>query len=125
MTKTAPCAIVAARCHEFALFLQIHGHSFFDAGAYMNTKSFILGSAVAMSVISAAHATDAVVPDPVQPGYDGHVSACDAYGIGFISIAGTDTCMRVGGQLRFEERFSTQGRSTHGNTTLDFETRSD
>jgi opacity protein-like surface antigen len=92
----------------------------------MNIKSFILGSAAALAALSAAHATDAVVADPLQPGYTQHVTACDAYGIGFISVNGTNTCMRVKGQLRFEERFSNTGRATnHGQSTLDFETRSD
>lgn len=91
----------------------------------MNTKSFLLGFAVALAAISNAHATDAVVPDPLQRGYDSHVSACDAYGIGFISITGTDTCMRVSGQIRYEKRFSIQGHSNRGGTALDFETRSD
>jgi hypothetical protein len=91
----------------------------------MNTRGFILGSAVALVAISTAHATDAVVPDPVQSGYKDHISACEAYGIGFISVNGTDTCMRVSGQVRFEQRFSNRGYSNHGSTTLDFETRSE
>jgi hypothetical protein len=92
----------------------------------MNIRSFVLGSAAAFAAITAAHATDAVMADPLQPGYTQHVTACDAYGIGFISVNGTNTCMRVKGQLRFEERFSNTGHtSSHGGTSLDFETRSD
>jgi hypothetical protein len=93
---------------------------------YMKIMSFVLGSAAALAAMSVAHATDAVVADPLQPGYTQHVTACDAYGIGFISVNGTNTCMRVKGQLRFEERYTNTGHATsHGRSTLDFETRSD
>jgi hypothetical protein len=92
----------------------------------MKIKSFVLGSAAAFAAITAAHATDAIVADPLQQGYTQHVTACDAYGIGFISVSGTNTCMRVSGQLRFEERYSNTGHATsHGRSVLDFETRSD
>ena len=70
----------------------------------MNIKSLLLGSAAALAVVSGAQAADAVVaaePEPME-----YVKVCDAYGTGFFYIPGTETCLKIGGQFRFEKRWS-------------------
>ena len=69
----------------------------------MNIKSLLLGSAAALAVVSGAQAADAVVaaePEPME-----YVKVCDAYGTGFFYIPGTETCLKIGGQFRYEKRF--------------------
>src|SRR5918996_3062230 len=66
----------------------------------MNIKSLLLGSAAALVAVSGARAADAVViaePEPVE-----YVRVCDVYGTGFFYIPGTETCLRVGGYLRYD-----------------------
>src|ERR1041384_1050910 len=69
----------------------------------MNIKSLLLGSAAALAVVSGAQAADAVVaaePEPKE-----YVRVCDAYGTGFFYIPGTETCLKIGGHLRFEKTY--------------------
>ena len=69
----------------------------------MNIKSLLLGSAAALAVVSGAQAADAVVaaePEPME-----YVRVCDAYGTGFFYIPGTETCLKIGGHMRFEKYF--------------------
>ncbi len=64
----------------------------------MNIKSLILGSATAALAATGAHAADAIViaePEPVE-----YVRICDVYGAGFFYIPGTETCLRIGGEIR-------------------------
>lgn len=66
----------------------------------MDIRTFLLASVGAILVIPAVRAADAVVvaePEPVE-----YVRVCDAYGAGFFYIPGTETCLKVGGYLRFE-----------------------
>jgi len=66
----------------------------------MNIKSLLLGSAAALSVISGAHAADAIVaaePEPLE-----YVRICDAYGAGYFYIPGSETCLKIGGRVRTE-----------------------
>ena len=66
----------------------------------MNIKSLLLGSAAALVAVSGARAADAVVvaePEPVE-----YVRVCDVYGAGFYYIPGTETCLRVGGYVRYD-----------------------
>jgi hypothetical protein len=92
----------------------------------MRIHHLVLGLAASVLLASAAHATDAVVDDqPKLMGSD-PVNTCDAYGTGFAKLPGTNTCVRVSGQMRYEKSFSNSSRSgSLGRTTLDFETRSD
>jgi hypothetical protein len=69
----------------------------------MNIKSLLIGSAAALAVVSGAKAADAVVaaePEPME-----YVRVCDAYGTGFFYIPGTETCLKIGGHLRFEKYY--------------------
>lgn len=66
----------------------------------MNIKSLLLGSAAALAVVSGAQAADAVVaaePEPLE-----YVKVCDAFGTGYFYIPGTETCLKVGGRVRFD-----------------------
>ncbi len=68
----------------------------------MNIKSLLLGSAAALVAVSGARAADAVViaePEPME-----YVRVCDVYGTGFFYIPGTETCLRVGGYIRYDIR---------------------
>ena len=76
----------------------------------MNIKSLLLGSAAALAVVSGAQAADAIVaaePEPME-----YVRVCDAFGTGFFYIPGTETCLKIGGYVRFETGF---GRDVGGN----------
>ena len=66
----------------------------------MNIKSLLLGSAAALIAVSGARAADAVVvaePEPAE-----YVKICDVYGAGYFYIPGTETCLRIGGYLRYD-----------------------
>ncbi|QND53722.1 porin [Phyllobacterium sp. 628] len=66
----------------------------------MNIKSILLGSAAALVAVTGARAADAVVvaePEAVE-----YVRVCDAYGAGFFYIPGTETCLKIGGYLRYD-----------------------
>ncbi|MEJ6781433.1 porin [Aminobacter sp. Piv2-1] len=66
----------------------------------MNIKSLLLGSAAALLAVSGARAADAVVvaePEPME-----YVRICDVYGAGFYYIPGTETCLKIGGLVRYE-----------------------
>ncbi|TIN61466.1 MAG: porin [Mesorhizobium sp.] len=66
----------------------------------MNIKSLLLGSAAAMIAVSGARAADAVTvaePEPAE-----YVKICDVYGSGYFYIPGTETCLRIGGYVRYD-----------------------
>lgn len=65
----------------------------------MNMKSVLLGSATALIAVAGAQAADlpSTKAAPAQ-----YVRICDVYGAGFFYIPGTDTCLKVGGRVRFE-----------------------
>jgi hypothetical protein len=100
----------------------------FDWRSEMNIKSLLLGSAAALAVVSGAQAADAVVaaePEPVE-----YVKVCDAYGTGWFYLPGTETCLKIGGQLRYEKRVSWVGDhntayDNHGRIKLDVEAKND
>jgi hypothetical protein len=77
----------------------------------MNIKSLLLGSAAALAVVSGAQAADAIVaaePEAVE-----YVRVCDAYGTGYFYIPGTETCLKIGGYIRFQ----VDGGRNAGSTT--------
>ncbi|MER9120874.1 porin, partial [Mesorhizobium sp. M0954] len=60
----------------------------------------LLGSAAALIAVSGARAADAVVvaePEPAE-----YVKICDVYGAGYFYIPGTETCLRIGGYVRYD-----------------------
>ncbi|WP_296747017.1 porin [Mesorhizobium sp.] len=82
----------------------------------MNIKSLLLGSAAALIAVSGARAADAVTvaePEPAE-----YVKICDVYGAGYFYIPGTETCLRIGGYVRYDAGFGDVGSFT-GNRTQD------
>ena len=78
----------------------------------MKIKSLILGSAAALVAVSGARAADAVVmaePEPVE-----YVRVCDAFGAGFFYIPGTETCLRIGGEVRYQIGAAEEAGNYHG-----------
>ncbi|KAA0971041.1 porin [Aureimonas fodinaquatilis] len=76
----------------------------------MNIKSLLLGSAAVLVAVSGARAADAVViaePEPAE-----YVRVCDVYGAGFYYMPGTETCIKIGGYVRYQYNFN-------GNAKLD------
>ena len=70
----------------------------------MNIKSLLLGSAVAAVAATGARAADAIIiaePEPME-----YVRICDVYGAGFFYIPGTETCLRIGGYMRYEMHYN-------------------
>ncbi|MBP1848389.1 hypothetical protein J2046_006680 [Rhizobium petrolearium] len=66
----------------------------------MNIKSLLIGSAAALGAVTGAHAADAIVaaePEPIE-----YVRVCDAFGTGYFYIPGTETCLKIGGYIRFQ-----------------------
>ncbi|WP_375639310.1 porin [Bartonella sp. MF74HXZ] len=63
----------------------------------MNIKSLFLSSTAAFLTISGAHAASTVIPEPEPVEY---IRVCDAYGKGYFYIPGTETCMRLSGNVR-------------------------
>ncbi|BCP53882.1 outer membrane protein [Kaistia sp. 32K] len=66
----------------------------------MTFKSLILGSAAAIVLAGSAQAADLAIAEPVD-----YVKVCDAFGKGFFYSPGTDTCIKVGGYLKFVTQF--------------------
>jgi hypothetical protein len=64
----------------------------------MKMKALLLGTATAFVVGGAAQAADlAIAVEPVD-----YVKVCDAFGVGFYYIPGTDTCLRIRGDARLQ-----------------------
>ncbi len=81
----------------------------------MTIRNLIFGCAVAMATVSSAHAADAIVaaePEPLS-----YVRICDAYGVGYFYIPGTETCLRVSGKVR-TEGFSADAKNADSRTGI-------
>ena len=68
----------------------------------MKLKTLLLGSAAAFAVAGGAQAADLSVAEPVD-----YVRVCDAFGVGYWYIPGTDTCIKIGGYVEFTTKFHT------------------
>lgn len=82
----------------------------------MNIKKIILGSTV-MLATGSAYGADAVVvaePEPTE-----YVKICDIYGAGYFYIPGTETCLRIGGYIRYDASFGDAGRALDGADATD------
>jgi hypothetical protein len=85
----------------------------------MNIKSLLLGSAAALAVVSGAQAADAIVaaePEPME-----YVRVCDAFGTGYFYIPGTETCLKISGEVRFAYDWNSNDTTVINND--DFQTR--
>ncbi|MBN9053568.1 MAG: porin, partial [Rhizobiales bacterium] len=66
----------------------------------------------ALAAVSGAQAADAIVaaePEPME-----YVRVCDAFGTGFFYIPGTETCLKIGGFVRFQTGFGSDDFGTYG-----------
>jgi hypothetical protein len=94
----------------------------------MNIKSLLIGSAAALAAVSGAQAADAIVaaePEPLE-----YVRVCDAFGAGFFYIPGSETCLKIGGYVRFQTNFGrdqsgTSDWNTFTRAQLEFDTKTD
>ena len=92
----------------------------------MNIKSLLLGSAAALAVVSGAQAADAIVaaePEPME-----YVRVCDAFGTGYFYIPGTETCLKISGEVRATINFddaSDDDFETEVRARLAFEAKND
>ncbi|TPW32200.1 porin [Martelella alba] len=67
----------------------------------MKLQSALLASAALLAAASGARAADAIVA--VEPqATNNYVEACDAFGKGYFYIPGTETCLDIGGYVRFQ-----------------------
>jgi Porin subfamily len=74
-------------------------------------RNTLLAILIAVLATSVAAAEQPGNPKPDKPvsrllplKRDGAANACAAYGAGFIKLEGTDTCMRIGGNVSIEAR---------------------
>ena len=91
----------------------------------MTIKSLLLGSAAALAAVSGAQAADAIVaaePEPME-----YVKVCDAAGSGYFYVPGTETCLKIGGYLRYsnEYSFNPKDDSAYFRYRLQFDTWND
>ena len=82
----------------------------------MNIKSLLLGSAAALVAVTGARAADVIVPLAPEPA--DYVRVCDVYGAGFYYIPGTETCMKIGGYVRFQYNVAGSIQDDFGNDFL-------
>jgi hypothetical protein len=61
-------------------------------------KSLLLSSAASVLAVAGAQAADL----PVKAKAVEYVKVCTLYGVGYYYIPGTDTCIKIGGYVRFE-----------------------
>ncbi len=76
-------------------------------------KQFMLGSVAVLAASTAGQAADLPSRKAAPVSY---VKICDAYGSGFFTLPGSDTCVRLGGNVRFETQY-TPGRNIYSIAT--------
>src|SRR5258708_2448043 len=62
-------------------------------------KSLLLGSAVGLLPVLSSQAADLPYKKAAPIEY---VKICDSHGVGFFYIPGTDTCLKVGGNVEYD-----------------------
>ena len=73
-------------------------------------KSLLLGSAAGLVAVTAGQAADLPVKaKPVE-----YVKVCSLYGAGFYYMPGTDLCIKIGGWVRAEATWGSNGTMTWG-----------
>ena len=88
----------------------------------MKLKSLLFGSAAAVIVASGAQAADPIVAEPEPMEY---VKVCDTYGSGFFYIPGTETCLRISGNVRtqYDYNQATANLAWAGRARIQFDAR--
>ncbi|HEY4142968.1 MAG TPA: porin [Pseudolabrys sp.] len=83
-------------------------------------KSLFLGTAAGLVAMSGAQAADLPVKaKPVQ-----YVKICSLYGAGFYYVPGTDMCLKIGGYVRQQVGFGSNGSLTNGGNVGSLDNRS-
>jgi len=77
-------------------------------------KSLLLGSAAGLVAIAGASAADLPSKKAAPATY---VKICDAYGAGFYTIPGSDTCVKVGGYVRVDYDYRPERKNSVTATT--------
>ncbi|GLS19515.1 porin [Labrys miyagiensis] len=80
----------------------------------MMIKSLLLGAAASVAALAAAQAADLPMTKGEAVEY---VKVCSAFGPGFFYIPGSDTCLKIAGEIRADYRFYNQ--SGDSRTTAD------
>jgi hypothetical protein len=83
-------------------------------------KSLLLGSAASVMAVAGAQAADL----PVKAKAVEYVKICSLYGVGFYYIPGTDTCIKIGGYVRYEAYHNDAGGLLPDQTAQGIQTRS-
>jgi hypothetical protein len=82
-------------------------------------KSLLLGGAAGLVAVSAGQAADLPVKaKPVE-----YVKVCSLYGAGFYYMPGTDICLKIGGYVRAETTYHSNGNSGTGPLTANLNNR--
>jgi hypothetical protein len=81
----------------------------------MTMKSLLLGAAAGLVTVGAAQAADLPMTkaEPVE-----YVKVCSEFGEGFFYIPGTDTCLKISGEVRANYRF--QDRDSRNDNVVGF-----
>jgi len=79
-------------------------------------KSLLLGSAVGFVAVASAQAADLPSKKAAPATY---VKICDAYGAGFFFIPGTETCVKLGGRVRYDIGYAPKGKYYSKDGALD------
>src|SRR6266851_5204747 len=72
-------------------------------------RSLLLGTAAGFVAVAGAQAADM----PVKGAAVQYVKICNLYGDGFYYLPGTDICVKVGGYVRMETAYHSQGGQTN------------
>jgi hypothetical protein len=82
-------------------------------------KSLLLGSAAGLVAVSVGQAADLPVKaKPIE-----YVKVCSLYGAGFYYMPGTDICLKIGGYVRAETTYHSNGNFGQGPTAGDVNNR--
>src|SRR5258708_38188823 len=76
-------------------------------------KSLLLGSAAGLLAVASSQAADLPYKKAAPVEY---VKICDSHGAGFFYIPGTDTCLKVGGDVEFYYSFVGNRKTWNGYT---------
>jgi hypothetical protein len=79
----------------------------------MKVKTLLLGSGAVFAAAGGAQAADLSIAEPID-----YVRVCDAMGTGFWYIPGTDTCIRIGGEVQFTAHLEPGDSQLYGGYTL-------
>src|ERR1700682_6456189 len=76
----------------------------------MKYKTILLGTAAMFAVAGSARAADLAVAESVE-----YVKVCDAYGAGYFYIPGSDTCLKISGDIEFDGFYNSIKQESAGN----------